>query len=1019
MASGDKIKGIVLKIGGDTQGLAKALTDVNKDIRGTQEGLKAVERLLKIDPKNTILLEQKQRLLAEAIGETREKLAALQKAGTEANEALARGDISQHQYDELQREIVATENTLKGLEAQTSTAGNTLDRFEENVGDSEDALEELGKQADASGDSLNLLKEQVDDSADSFERLTQTGENLKNVGATIEGVGQTLMPVSKTVANFGVEAIKTAADFDSAMSKVAAVSGATGEELEQLRNKAREMGKETKFSASEAAEAMNYMAMAGWKTEDMLNGIAGVMNLAAASGEDLATTSDILTDTMTAFHIEVDETTNGVANVTHAADVMAAAMSNANTDVGLMGEGFKYCAPVAGALSFSIEDTAEAIGLMSDSSVKGEMSGTAMRKVMTVLAGDVKLAGQEIGNLTIRTKDSNGKMRELGQILKECRYAFSQLSDAEKSANAKALVGQNAMSGFLALMTAAPEKIDQLRSAIDNCDGSAENMTAIMQDNLNGQLTTLKSKISELAIAFGEILMPAIREAVKIVGNFIDWLNSLSPVMKTIVAVIGVIVAALGPALMIAGKIIWSIGQVMTIIPGLVTAFASVKTALTVVTTAVKAFSAALIANPIVLVIAAVAALVAVFIYLWNTCDEFRQFWIDLWESIKAAAQAIWGGIKDFFSSVWNGIKSTAQAIWGGIKDFFVSTWENIKSAAQAIWGGIKDFFSSVWNGIKSTAQAVWGGIKDFLVSTWNGIKSTAQTVWGGIKDFFVSTWNGIKSKAETIWGGVQDFFASTWENVKTATGTAWNGIKDFSTSTWGSIKAGVSSIAQGLGSSVAGHIRNLKGKIVGIWNEIRQSTSAAWNNVVAGVQAALGNLGPSVREGFQEAIEFITTLPAKAIGWGKDFVMGLIDGIRQKINAILEPIRDIADKIREFLHFSRPDKGPLRDYEKWMPDFMHGLAQGIKDNQGLVTDAVNGLAENMSIRGSVSLEAQADSHGFGTNGVSEMLKVMKQYLPYLAENREVVLDSGETIGALAPKMNMEFRRLDMRERGR
>ncbi len=254
---------------------------------------------------------------------------------------------------------------------------------------------------------------------------------------------------------------------------------------------------------------------------------------------------------------------------------------------------------------------------------------------------------------------------------------------------------------------------------------------------------------------------------------------------------------------------------------------------------------------------------------------------------------------------------------------------------------------------------------------------------------------------------------------MKTATGTAWNGIKDFSTSTWGSIKAGVSSIAQGLGSSVAGHIRNLKGKIVGIWNEIRQSTSAAWNNVVAGVQAALGNLGPSVREGFQEAIEFITTLPAKAIGWGKDFVMGLIDGIRQKINAILEPIRDIADKIREFLHFSRPDKGPLRDYEKWMPDFMHGLAQGIKDNQGLVTDAVNGLAENMSIRGSVSLEAQADSHGFSMNGVSEMLKVMKQYLPYLAENREVVLDSGETIGALAPKMNMEFRRLDMRERGR
>ncbi len=1012
MASGDKIKGIVLKIGGDTQGLAKALTDVNKDIRGTQEGLKAVERLLKIDPKNTILLEQKQRLLAEAIGETREKLAALQKAGTEANEALARGDISQRQYDELQREIVATENTLKGLEAQASTAGDTLDGFGENVGESEDALEELGKQADASGDSLNLLKEQVDDSADSFERLTQTGDKLKNVGSSIEGVGKKLMPVSAVVGGLGAVSVKTAADFDSAMSQVAAVSGATGEELGQLRDKAREMGEKTKFSASEAAEAMNYMAMAGWKSGDMLSGLDGIMNLAAASGEELATTSDIVTDALTAFGLTAEDSG-------HFADLLAAASSNANTNVGMMGETFKYCAPVAGALGFTAEDTAEAIGLMANSGIKSSQAGTAMRSMMTSLAGEVKLTGKEIGNLTIQTKESDGSMKSLGQILKECRFAFSQMSESEKEANAEALVGKNAMSGFLAIMNAAPGDIDKLRGAIDDCDGSAENMAAIMQDNLNGQLTTLKSKISELAIAFGEILMPAIRAAVEIVGSFIDWLNGLSPVMKTIVAVIGVIVAALGPALMIAGKIIWSIGQVITIIPGLVTAFASVKTALTVVTTAVKAFSAALMANPIVLIIAAVAALVAVFIYLWNTCDEFRQFWIDLWESIKAAADAAWNGIKDFFVSTWENIKSTAQAIWGGIKDFFASVWNGIKSTAQTIWGGIKDFFVSTWNGIKSTAQTIWGGIKDFFTSTWNGIKSTAQTIWGGIKDFFVSTWNGIKSKAETIWGGVQDFFASTWENVKTATSTAWNGIKDFSTSTWGSIKAGVSSIAQGLGSSVAGHIRNLKGKIVGIWNEIRQSTSAAWNNVVAGVQAALGNLGPSVREGFQEAIEFITTLPAKAIGWGKDFVMGLIDGIRQKINAILEPIRDIADKIREFLHFSRPDKGPLRDYEKWMPDFMHGLAKGIKDNQGLVTDAVNGLAENMSIHGSVSLDGQANAHGFSANGVSEMLKVMKQYLPYLAESREVVLDSGEAIGALAPKMNMEFRRLDMRERGR
>lgn len=405
--------------------------------------------------------------------------------------------------------------------------------------ETENTLRSLEEQAGASGDALEEFGEQAEDSAESLGKLSQTGEKLKDVGSTIEGVGKKLMPVSAVVGGLGVASVKTAADFDSAMSKVAAVSGATGEELDQLRNKAREMGEKTKFSASEAAEAMNYMAMAGWKSGDMLSGLEGIMNLAAASGEELATTSDIVTDALTAFGLTAEDSG-------HFADLLAAASSNANTNVGMMGETFKYCAPVAGALGFTAEDTAEAIGLMANSGIKSSQAGTAMRSMMTSLAGEVKLTGKEIGNLTIQTKESDGSMKSLGQILKECRFAFSQMSESEKEANAEALVGKNAMSGFLAIMNAAPGDIDKLRGAIDDCDGSAENMAAIMQDNLNGQLTTLKSKISELAIAFGEILMPAIRAAVEIVGNFIDWLNSLSPVMKTIVAVIGVIVAALG-----------------------------------------------------------------------------------------------------------------------------------------------------------------------------------------------------------------------------------------------------------------------------------------------------------------------------------------------------------------------------------------------------------------------------------------------------------------------------------------
>ena len=308
------------------------------------------------------------------------------------------------------------------------------------------------------------------------------------------------MPVTLGVVGLGTAAVKTAADFDTAMSKVAAVSGATGKDLDALRDKAREMGSKTKFSASEAAEAMNYMAMAGWKTEDMLSGIEGVMNLAAASGEDLATTSDIVTDALTAFGLSAKDSG-------HFADILAAASSNANTNVSMMGETFKYCAPIAGALGFSAEDTAEAIGLMANAGIKGSQAGTALRTIMNNLSGDVKICGSSIGEVTVATTNADGSMRDLSDILADCRTAFSGLSESEKAAAAESLVGKNAMSGFLALMNAGEADINKLSSAIDNCDGCAAGMAETMNDNLAGQLTILKSQLQELAISFGELLM--------------------------------------------------------------------------------------------------------------------------------------------------------------------------------------------------------------------------------------------------------------------------------------------------------------------------------------------------------------------------------------------------------------------------------------------------------------------------------------------------------------------------------
>ncbi|MGN0322426.1 MAG: phage tail tape measure protein [Oliverpabstia sp.] len=711
-----RIKGVIVEISGDTTKLQTALKGVNTEIRNTQSQLRDVEKLLKLDPGNTELIAQKHKLLGQAVEETRQKLETLKIAQEQANEALKNGTISQEQYDGLQREIIETENQLK------------------------------------------RLKEQADRSAVALQKIAATGEKWQSAGDKIADAGKKLLPVTGVVTAAGTAAVKTAADFESSMSKVSAVSGATGADLDALSAKAREMGSKTKFSASEAAEAMNYMAMAGWKTEDMLSGIEGVMNLAAASGEDLAATSDIVTDALTAFGLTAK-------NSGHFADVLAAASSNANTNVSMMGETFKYCAPIAGSLGFSVEDTAEAIGLMANAGIKSTQAGTSLRTIMTNLSGDVKICGSEIGAVTVATANADGSMRDLGDILADCREAFAGLTESEKAAAAESLVGKNAMSGFLALMDAGEGDINKLSGAINDCDGAAEKMADTMNDNLEGQFTILKSALEELAISFGQLLIPVLKDVVQWIQGFVGFLNSLPEGVKKTIVVIALAAAALGPVLIIVGKVISSIGTIMTIIPKLAGLIGMVQ----------KAFAAlhvTMLANPIVLIIAAITALVAAFIYLWNTNEEFRQFWISLWEDVKRVAVEVWDGISQFMSQAWEAIRQTAVTVWNGMKQ-----------AITTVITGIQDIVSRVWNSIKSTVTSVVNALKSAVggafTSMWNGIRSTVSGIYDTIKSGFVQAVGyvtGLASRA-FLWGS--DLINGIVNGIRSAIGNVVGAVRD------------------------------------------------------------------------------------------------------------------------------------------------------------------------------------------------------------------------------------------------
>ena len=792
-----RIQGITVEIGGDTTKLQTALKGVNTEIRNTQSQLRDVDKLLKLDPGNTELLAQKHRLLGDAVKETRDKLETLKTAAEQAEEALKEGTITQEQYDGLQREIAETEAKLRSLEEQA-------------------------KQSDTA-----------------LQNIAAKGEKLKTMGESVTETGKKFLPVTGAVAGLGAAAVKTAADFDASMSRVAAVSGATGKDFDALRDKAREMGAKTKFSASEAADAMNYMAMAGWKTEDMLEGVEGVMNLAAASGEDLATTSDIVTDALTAFGLEAKDSG-------HFADVLAAASSNANTNVSMMGETFKYCAPVAGALGFSAEDTAHAIGLMANAGIKGSQAGTALRTIMNNLSGDVEICGESIGKVSIATTNADGSMRDLSDILADCREAFAGLSESEKAAAAESLVGKNAMSGFLALMNAGEKDINKLTGAIEGCDGAAGEMAGIMQDNLAGQMEILKSQLQELAISFGDLLMPSIRMIVGWIQKLVDWLNGMDEGTRKVIITVALIAAAVAPVLIVVGKVMTAVGTIMTMAPKLAAAVNAVRGAF-------AALNAVLLANPYVLIIAGIVALAAAFIYLWKHSESFREFWIGLWKSVRDAAVAVWQTLTAFFKTAWDAISRTAMAVWNGIKSFFAVLWTGIRAVFTGSVGSIAKALSDAWNAMRTAVTTVWNAVSKFF-----------GTVWSSIKKIFASAWNDIKKTVSAAGTSIRSDMKGLWNAVLAAVKTAMTKI-------FAAVKSGFGRVKE--------HITGLASKSYGWGRDLIMG-------IVRGIRACIGEVGKAVSAVAEKIRSYLHfSVPDEGPltdyeSWMPDFIRGLAKGI-------------------------------------------------------------------------------------------------------------------------------------------
>lgn len=803
----NRIKGITVEINGDTTKLSKALEGVNKNIRSTQSQLKDVEKLLKLDPSNTELLSQKQKLLADAVSSTKDKLETLKTAAKQANTALANGDITQEQYDALQREIIETEQNLQSLEQQAKQSGTAL------------------------------------------TQMAQTGEKLKTVGTNISNAGQALLPLTGVVMGLGTAAVKTGMDFDAAMSKVSSVSGATGDELQSLRDKAREMGSKTKFSASEAAEAMNYMAMAGWKTTDMLSGIDGIMNLSAASGEDLATTSDIVTDALTAFGLTA-------ADSGHFADVLAAASSNANTNVSMMGETFKYAAPVAGSLEFSVEDTAEAIGLMANAGIKSTQAGTSLRSVMTALAGEVKICGESLGEVEIQTTNADGSMRELSDILADCRVAFAGLSESEQASAAQALVGKNAMSGFLALMNAAPADIEKLSGAISDCDGTSLKMAETMQDNLAGQLTILQSALQELAISFSDILMPTVRDIVSKIQSLVDKFNSLDERTKTIIAKVAVLVAALGPALIVTGKLTSGIGTVLSILPKLAAAMGGL---------------------PVLAVTAAIAGLAGAFLAFEKSGKSVAEFFDGIQPKISSFLSSVSSFISERLPEIISAFVEIIPEFAAFASEFITSLIGFITELLPQLIPVAVTFIDTLLQGLISALPALIDGALQIVQSLLNAIVQNLPLIINAALQIITSLVNGIM------------------QNLPLIINSAITVINTL-----------VTTITQQLPQIIQTALQLIVTLVQGLMDNLPQIIQAALNLVLALIQGIVDNLPMIIETAINLIITIVETIIENLpmiIDAAIQIIIALVEGLVSAIPQILSTVWDIVKSIiSEFL---------------------------------------------------------------------------------------------------------------------
>lgn len=1021
--AGKTIKGITVEIGGDTTKLGNALKQVNSSTKSLQTELKGVNTLLKTVPSNVTLLTQKQELLTKAISETKEKLNTLREAQAQVQAQFEKGDITEEQYRDFQREIVTTEQKLKSLENEAKEFGS-------------------------------VFKQQCE----------AASEKMKEVGGKIGDAGKKLLPVTGTISAIGVASVKTAADFDTSMSQVAATMGMTREEINngsedyaKLEKAARDMGAATKYSAGEAADALNYLALAGYDTDTAVSTLPTVLNLAAAGNIELASASDMVTDAMSALGLSTEQAGTFV-------DKMAKTSQKSNTNVAQLGEAILTVGGTAKNLSGGVTELNACLGILADNGIKGAEGGTKLRNIILSLTAPTDTATAQIKALGLEIYDAEGNMRPLNDVFNDLNGTLSKMTQGEQTNVLNTIFNKADLKGVNALLANSNERFNELSGYINDSEDAAANMADTMQNNLNGQITILKSALSEAAISIGQALMPLMKQLTGVIQTLVDKFNNLSPAAKTIIIIISGIAAAIGPALIIVGQLVSSVGSIIKIFPLL-------KTAITAVKGAMAGLNTTMLANPIFLIIAAVTALIAIFVVLYNKCDWFRE-----------AVDKVWAKLKEGFNAVLDWFKELPEKISAFVERVKLFFTETIPNAVKGFIENIKNFFKENWQTLLLLIVNPFAGAFKLLYDNCEVFRNTINNFVEKIRLFFVEAIpNAIKTAiqwfselpykigqaigviighivlfAQNIWNfftvKLPEYILIAIDWFKSLPGRIWDAIvsahtniaiwcvemgnkarigistiitnvtewfKSLPSKIWNAIILAVHYIANwctemkskavsgitGLVNSVTTWFKSLPTKISNaISNGIYVISNwciSMKNKAVSGVK----NVADSIVSGFK-------SLPNKMIDIGKNIVEGIWNGIKNAKAWMFGKIKEFANGILDGIKSTLDIHSPSRVFRDQVGKFIaEGIGVGITENEKAPTEALKHIANSMlnetqSING-ITLNRQIENT-FGGNVASNgaILEYLSDIVNKLDRKMQIVLDSGAIVGETTDLFN-------------